>query len=183
MPKVSQEYLERRRRQIMDAARECFAKQGFHNTSMQDIFAASGLSAGAVYRYFPSKHSLIKAIAEDTLGVVSGPLENIDASTPADVIAGMAEVFAADGPLAQAGPIAVQVWAEAARDPEMAVLQRELVSTLTDRVSRLLPPGTPTEAARLVVATMQGLTVQSAAFADVTPEFVRTAARTAFGEP
>jgi AcrR family transcriptional regulator len=50
MPKVSQEHLERRRQQILEAATECFARQGFRGTSMQDIFDASGLSAGAVYR-------------------------------------------------------------------------------------------------------------------------------------
>jgi hypothetical protein len=47
MPKVSKEHLERRRQQILEAATECFARQGLHGTSMQDIFDASGLSAGS----------------------------------------------------------------------------------------------------------------------------------------
>src|SRR5262245_61481143 len=67
MPKVSQEHLDRRRQQILDAAGGCFARQGFHATSMQDIFAAAGLSAGAVYRYFPTKTGLIREIAVQAL--------------------------------------------------------------------------------------------------------------------
>ncbi|HEY0718123.1 MAG TPA: helix-turn-helix domain-containing protein, partial [Streptosporangiaceae bacterium] len=52
MPKVTQQYRDARRDQILSAARRCFLRDGFHVTSMQDLFAESGLSSGAVYRYF-----------------------------------------------------------------------------------------------------------------------------------
>ena len=55
MPKVSQEYSEARRRQIIDAAYQCFARKGFHQTTMRDIYAEAKLSAGSVYHYFDSK--------------------------------------------------------------------------------------------------------------------------------
>ncbi|WP_369028857.1 TetR/AcrR family transcriptional regulator, partial [Nocardia farcinica] len=63
MPRVSEEHLERRRQQILVAAQRCFSRKGFYNTSMQDVFAESGLSAGAVYRYFKSKDELVAALA------------------------------------------------------------------------------------------------------------------------
>src|SRR5262245_27021001 len=53
-----------RRQQIMDAAIVCFRTHGFQQTNMAAICAAAGLSAGAVYRYFPSKDALIGAIME-----------------------------------------------------------------------------------------------------------------------
>ncbi|HEY9407971.1 MAG TPA: helix-turn-helix domain-containing protein, partial [Jiangellaceae bacterium] len=53
MPRVSEAHLAARRDQILQAAWTCFARDGFHATSMQDVFAEAGLSAGAVYRYFP----------------------------------------------------------------------------------------------------------------------------------
>lgn len=53
-----------RRQQIMDAASVCFRTQGFQQTNMAAICAAAGLSAGAVYRYFPSKDALVGAIIE-----------------------------------------------------------------------------------------------------------------------
>lgn len=62
MPKVLPEYLELRKQQIVDAAAACFAREGFHRTSMQDICAESDLSPGAVYRYFRSKEEIIQAM-------------------------------------------------------------------------------------------------------------------------
>ena len=58
MPRVTQEHLDARRRQILDAARRRFIKNGFHATSMQDVLTEADLSAGAVYRYFASKSDL-----------------------------------------------------------------------------------------------------------------------------
>ena len=37
---------------------------GFHQTSMQQICAAAGMSPGNLYRYFPSKEAIIAGIAE-----------------------------------------------------------------------------------------------------------------------
>ncbi len=61
MPKVSDAHIEARRQQILEAARACFARQGFHQSSIQDICQEAGLSPGAVYRYFPSKEHIIAA--------------------------------------------------------------------------------------------------------------------------
>ena len=58
------ELAERRRRQILDAALDCFRRRGFHQTSMQEICAAAGISAGALYRYFGSKAEIITAITK-----------------------------------------------------------------------------------------------------------------------
>ncbi|TML76063.1 MAG: helix-turn-helix transcriptional regulator, partial [Actinobacteria bacterium] len=37
MPRVSDEHLDARRRQIIDAAIVCFARDGFHRATMQDV--------------------------------------------------------------------------------------------------------------------------------------------------
>jgi AcrR family transcriptional regulator len=63
MPKVSQEYLDVRRSEILDAAIVCFSRDGFHRTTMKDIVRQSGLSPGAIYNYFKSKEAIIEAIA------------------------------------------------------------------------------------------------------------------------
>jgi AcrR family transcriptional regulator len=62
MPKVLPEYLELKRQQILDAAAACFAREGFHRTTMQDICGEVELSPGAVYRYFQSKEEIIQAM-------------------------------------------------------------------------------------------------------------------------
>lgn len=54
---------EARRSQILRAAARCFARQGFHRTTMREVYREAGLSAGAVYNYFPSKEAVIEAVA------------------------------------------------------------------------------------------------------------------------
>ena len=48
MPKVTEAHLEARRQQVLDPAFACFARQGFHQTTMDDICREAGLSAGAL---------------------------------------------------------------------------------------------------------------------------------------
>ena len=59
MPKVTDAHLAARREQIIEAAMTRFAEGGFHSTGMAEVIAATGLSAGAVYRYFPTKEDLV----------------------------------------------------------------------------------------------------------------------------
>jgi AcrR family transcriptional regulator len=47
-----------RRQQILDAALACFARKGYHKTTMDDIVTESGLSKGTLYWYFKSKDEL-----------------------------------------------------------------------------------------------------------------------------
>ncbi|WP_370677816.1 TetR/AcrR family transcriptional regulator [Pleomorphomonas sp. PLEO] len=54
-----------RRAHILDAARTCFSRAGFHRTSMQEICAEAKMSPGGLYRYFVSKDAIIEAIAEE----------------------------------------------------------------------------------------------------------------------
>ena len=53
-----------RREEILDAAQRCFARAGFHQTSMQEICAEARMSPGGLYRYFASKEAIIAGIAE-----------------------------------------------------------------------------------------------------------------------
>ncbi|MEX0801391.1 MAG: TetR/AcrR family transcriptional regulator [Dehalococcoidia bacterium] len=62
MARVTQEHVEARNGQILDAAWICFARKGYYETTMQDIADEAGLSAGAIYRYFPSKDAVLRAI-------------------------------------------------------------------------------------------------------------------------
>jgi AcrR family transcriptional regulator len=67
MPKVTETYLETRRQHILDAAITCFARKGFHQTTMEEIGQEAGLSPGLAYRYFASKEDIIFATIQDGL--------------------------------------------------------------------------------------------------------------------
>src|ERR1700710_2921082 len=74
MPKVSQDHLDARRRQIVEAARVRFAEHGFAGTSMNDIIEESRLSNGAIYRYFSGKDEIIVAVCEQASGAFPSAL-------------------------------------------------------------------------------------------------------------
>src|SRR6202012_4992101 len=64
MPKVKPETLAARRGEILQAAETCFARQGFHQTTIQDVIRESGLSAGCIYSHFANKEELLQATGE-----------------------------------------------------------------------------------------------------------------------
>lgn len=64
MPRLKPDTQRARREHILDAAEHCFARSGFHATSMQDICREARVSPGALYVYFASKEELIAGLAE-----------------------------------------------------------------------------------------------------------------------
>ncbi|MFC4372534.1 TetR/AcrR family transcriptional regulator [Nocardia halotolerans] len=188
MPRVTEEHLERRRQQIIDAAQLCFARKGFHETSMQDVFAESGMSAGAVYRYFTSKNDIIAAMVARTMGPLRIGLTEIIrrdvAPTPAEVVHLLtSEVIARSGP---EGPLrlAPQVWALAVVQPDAGIPVRDGVLAMRDlwveygaRIQALgwLPADADLEVfAKTILGLLPGFILQHLLLDDVTPEdFVR----------
>ncbi len=64
MPKLKPDVQQARREHILDGAEKCFARSGFHRTTIQDICREAGVSPGALYVYFDSKEALIAGISE-----------------------------------------------------------------------------------------------------------------------
>jgi AcrR family transcriptional regulator len=124
MPKVSEQYRDARRNQILDAAKRCFLRDGFHETSMQDLFAEVGLSAGAVYRYFSSKEDMVLAIAEQSMREVIAMIHSFAAAPRGeglgDALANVLDVVQREHAQDQIGAMAVLSWSEALRNPELA---------------------------------------------------------------
>jgi TetR/AcrR family transcriptional regulator len=60
-----------RRRQILDAAAELFARGGFAGTTTRQIAAAVGTTETVLFRHFPTKESLYAAILEDRVPAAS----------------------------------------------------------------------------------------------------------------
>ena len=53
------------RREIIDAAFDCFAEQGYHATGIADIATRLGIGHGTFYRYFENKRDLVVKVIED----------------------------------------------------------------------------------------------------------------------
>jgi AcrR family transcriptional regulator len=63
------------RRRILAAARTCFSRDGYDKTTNKDIASVAGISAGALYHYFPSKCALFVASYQETLDMVFGAFD------------------------------------------------------------------------------------------------------------
>jgi len=63
------------RRSILDAARELFVAEGFHNVSIRKIAERIEYSPAAIYGYFPSKDDIFFALAEEGLRLLGDPGE------------------------------------------------------------------------------------------------------------
>ncbi|MFJ9711486.1 TetR/AcrR family transcriptional regulator [Streptomyces sp. NPDC101234] len=124
MPKVTQQHMDARRKQILDAARRCFLRDGFHSTSMQDLFAEAQLSAGAVYRHFTSKDEMILAIAEenmrDVLDITLAVAANRQGRSMGEAVAELLDVIRVKSAEEDVAGLAVLVWGEAMRNPSLA---------------------------------------------------------------
>ena len=67
---------------LTDAGRELFVTRGYHDTRINDVVAAAGLSKGAFYRYFDSKNRLAQHLAVQAIRTVSTALTDMPASAP-----------------------------------------------------------------------------------------------------
>jgi len=65
VPKVSQDHLDARRRQILDGARQCFARHGYEGATVRRMEEATGLSRGAIFHHFRDKDALFLALAQE----------------------------------------------------------------------------------------------------------------------
>ncbi|WP_431784057.1 TetR/AcrR family transcriptional regulator [Streptomyces chumphonensis] len=194
MARVSQEHLTARRRQILDGARRCFTRNGFHATSMQDVLQETGLSAGAVYRYFRSKDDLIAAIASqvfDEVGSAFAEAAGSEEPPLPDVLlpAVLCRVLA--GPSQATPALALQVWAETLRNEELAARMREGYARVLESWVRIVrgyqerglmrDDVPPEDTARVLIGAAQGFLVQQALFGPLDPHLLRTGLRGVMG--
>lgn len=164
---------------------------------MQDIFDEVGLSAGAVYRYFPSKDAIIQAIAGRILQRLARAIEQPRLAGPmpplTDWLAGILdridEAQRDDG----VASIALQVWSESLRSPQLTAVFRDIATAISEQLSAsLVQYG---EAGRLpdkvdvndvtsaVMALLQGYLVRRALFPEADSRAFRRGIRALIDPP
>ena len=133
MPKLKPATQRARREHILDAAEMCFARQGFHRTTMQDICKEALISPGALYVYFASKEDLIAGIAERDRAEFA---ERFAESRPApDLLAALASSASTTSSRSRptSGRWCIEIGLESTRNP---------------KVGEILPLGRPLRASR-----------------------------------
>jgi AcrR family transcriptional regulator len=84
-------------RQLLGAAIELFAEQGYHATKTRDICARIGMSTGAMYAHFSSKEDLLFEISltGHRRGVATLEAAATGVADPGDQLAGIVRAFSA----------------------------------------------------------------------------------------
>ena len=158
------------RQRIIDAAIACFTQDGFHGASMQQICAEAGMSPGALYRYFPSKVSIIAAIAEAERAGHAAFFERLaEAPDPVEALAGIGVDKLEQILAGKSAALCAETLAEAVRNPEVRdMFNRNLAEARAAVVAALrrgqqrgqVDPGLDLETAcQLIMAMGDGLSV------------------------
>lgn len=74
------------RREIVDAAFNCFSERGYHATGIADIAAVLGIGHGTFYRYFENKRDIIEHVIDDLVGRIIGALATENAPDAANTL-------------------------------------------------------------------------------------------------
>ncbi|KAF5407932.1 MAG: HTH-type transcriptional regulator BetI [Candidatus Udaeobacter sp.] len=157
-----------RRSQILEAALVCFAKRGFHQTSMHDISGEAGISVGLIYRYFENKEAVISAMADRHKKEITEMLER--ARQAPSLLESLEILFTAhcceDAPQFVSAFV-VDLYAEASRNPHVADLTRDVLETAMAGVRNLIARApeaqnaahglTPDDLAELIFAVARGM--------------------------
>jgi TetR/AcrR family transcriptional repressor of uid operon len=166
MPATSLDPALDRREQILNAAMVCFAKRGFHQASMHDISAEAGISVGLIYRYFENKEAVISAMADRHKAEIQDVLER--ARQAPSLLESLEVLFTAhccENSPKVTSAFVVDLFAEAARNPGVRQLVRDVRKTTMEGVTDLIARSpeakshhlTPRELADLIFAVNDGM--------------------------
>ncbi len=161
-----------RRACIIQAALACFARKGYHLTTMDDIAQESGLSKGSLYWYFKSKKELFRAIVEAYFRQMETAIQPIleGALSPSEKLRTMAKVMLDSATKAQppAG-VMVDLWSQARYEEDLHQLlcqayepyYRNLAAIIETGIQQgAFRPVNATHLATLLVAVYDGLIKQ-----------------------
>lgn len=155
-----------RSRCILDAARTCFARHGFHGASMARIAEEAGISVGHIYRYFENKEAVVAAIVEEDLLEATNSIAEL-AGDP-EAIAERTMQHIQEKALGGVTALRLEILSEAARNPRIATIMHDadarvrvlLRSALLGDKADLAPEGVAEARIELICALWEGLALR-----------------------
>ncbi len=130
-----------RRAELVTAARDVFARRGYHAAGVADIIEAAGVARGTFYNYFESKRAIFAAVLEEVLAAVTDAIHAIDVTSAIEpqVRDNIQRVVTA---LQEEGDVARMIFADAVGiDAEGVEALREFYGAALDRIERALRTG------------------------------------------
>ena len=130
MPKLKPEELESRRNEIIDAARACFLRNGFHRTTTDEICREASITPGGLYHYFGGKDEIIAAVIEDTANEMVGRFRALIDST-GDIRQAFADISSLfidtmhDPNLDNLVRLDLEIWAEGLKNQKLYEISKQ----------------------------------------------------------
>ena len=130
MPKLKPEEVEHRRQEIIDAARTCFLRSGFYQTTTDEICHEASITPGGLYHYFDSKDDMISAVVMDTartrVGHVTSMTDGAEDARSAfrDVASYISQVIR-DPDMDTRTRLDIEIWAETLHNDKLAAITQE----------------------------------------------------------
>jgi AcrR family transcriptional regulator len=126
-----------RRDEILQAAQTCFARSGFHQTSMQEICAEAGMSPGNLYRYFRSKEDIIAGIAERDRADTAHQFAAVGRGDFFQGLAMLAQYHLVERSMEEVA-LCAEIMAESRRNPAVARIYQDMEADVRERFIALL---------------------------------------------
>jgi AcrR family transcriptional regulator len=129
VPKLKPQEVEQRRREIIEAARVCFLRNGFHQTTTDEICREAAITPGGLYHYFGSKEEIISAVIEDAAHTTVQDLRATaeasgDVRTAVQALASLFFQWIRDPQLDNVTRLDMEIWAETLRNEKLAEITR-----------------------------------------------------------
>ncbi len=146
MPKLKPETMEARKAHILQAARTCFVRKGYHQTTMDDIVQEAGLSKGGVYWHFDSKKELFLSIIESTLGTAQAAMQEsmtsqASAREKLDTVLAAFAAMVTSNQISKIAPLTLGVWAQNWQDPDVNKVVTTVYNQFRDSVVQMIEEG------------------------------------------
>jgi len=130
LPKLKPEELESRRQEIVDAARACFLRSGFHRTTTDEICREAAITPGGLYHYFGGKDEIIAAVIQQSANEVVGRLRAMieEAGDMRSAFGDMASFFIEtmrDPTIDNVTRLDIEIWAEALKQDKLYQISQE----------------------------------------------------------
>jgi len=126
-----------RRDEILAAAQACFARSGFHQTSMQEICTEAGMSPGNLYRYFRSKEDIIAGIVERDRGQAARDFAAVGQGDFFEGLDRLAQQYLVERTMEEVA-LCVEIMAESRRNPAVARIYQDMEADVRKRFVALL---------------------------------------------
>jgi len=137
VPKLKPDTQRARREHILDAAGACFARQGLHRTTIQDICREAELSPGALYVYFASKEALIAGLCERDRAEIAERIQMLAAAPDFfEALRAIGESYFVDEPV-EKQRVAIDMGLEATRNERVAAIYRTVDTFCQEQFERL----------------------------------------------